>query len=100
MSRGAEFDVLFDRLEAALVQSRSMDLSFLSYLLVLAIQEATGVLRSELFDPAQKRRKMHHDESDNGASRSILRRDAIRNRKRRMPRPRHSDIARVPGHAT
>jgi hypothetical protein len=48
MARTSDFDILFDRLEAAITKSRAMKLKRVNHLLLGAIVEATEDLRHAL----------------------------------------------------
>jgi hypothetical protein len=57
MSRDADFDILFDRLEAAIIKSRAMKLAPVTYRLLNALDEASYLLTSELHKRAAQERR-------------------------------------------
>jgi hypothetical protein len=57
MSRESDFDILFDRLEAAITKSRAMKLAPVTYRLLNALDEATYLLTGELHKRAAQERR-------------------------------------------
>jgi hypothetical protein len=51
MSRSSDFDTLFDRLEAAIVTSRAVQLKTVTDQLLLAVTEATQLMTRGLQQP-------------------------------------------------
>jgi hypothetical protein len=57
MAQESDFDILFDRLEAAITKSRAMKLAPVTYRLLNALDEATYLLTGELHKRAAQKRR-------------------------------------------